>query len=236
MLQLLRLSAEIADRVYEAQSKSIAALLQGWDEEIKAHAEALKQIAKKRAEQAVTDATNAASLEVYLRGLVSQALGSKDDISVSIPGISFASDIVGGPSIDSLHSLVDAIREANDVDPSQKGAALALANGFMPHPADVASMMDQLGVDARWSRCFHALADKMEQAQREFGPHPQQKAASASTMLGALKDQRNLLEAYGADRLFRLVADPSSLAPIDKRPPSFTARLTQGDWRASVRS
>src|SRR5688500_15901051 len=113
MIRLLRLSAEIADRVYEAQSKSIATLLQGWDEEIKAHAEALKQIQRKRAEQAAYDAANAASIEVYLRGLVTQAAGTKDDISVSIPGISFASGIVCGPSPDALHALAEAVTEAN---------------------------------------------------------------------------------------------------------------------------
>lgn len=219
-LRLIRLSAELEHAMLEAQAASMRRLFDAWDKEIEASYQALLKENQKKNEQAARDGALAASIEVYLQGLLSQAQ-TGDDVTTSIPtGIRVASSLTSGPSSSALAALADAVSEADDlvIDPAQRSAAWAVGNGFMPHPSDLASILDRLGLDAEWSGRFAEVGDKLDRADRTFGPHPQLKAESGQQKLSALGELKGLLEGYGPDRLFRLVSDPKSLGPSGTTP------------------
>lgn len=219
-LRLIRLSAELEQMLLEAQAESMRRLFDAWDKEIEASYKALLEENQKKNEQAARDAALAASVEVYLQGLLSQAQ-TGDDVTTSIPtGIRVASALTAGPSSAELSALADAVSEADDlvIDPAQKSAAWAVGHGFMPHASDLAAILDQLGMDPEWSERFTQVGEKLDRADRMFGPHPRLKAASGEQKLSALAELKSLLDGYGADRLLRLVADPRSLDPSRTTP------------------
>ena len=82
--------------IHEAQQASMQRMLEAWDRELEAQAEAFRAAAKKRAAQRDAAERDAAALEIYLRGLIAQAQGGSD-VSVSIPsGIRVASTMLTG--------------------------------------------------------------------------------------------------------------------------------------------
>ena len=213
MLRLLRLPVAIADMIYEAQAESVRRIQEGFDREIAEHAELHKKNQQRIAEELVHQATNAAALEVYLRGLAGRA-STGDDVVVSIP-TTLQVAVVGGPSIDALLALVSATGSADEQARSTQAS-------YLPHPGDVAGMLDGLGLDPAWSRRFTQLADQMAEADRlSSSSLTRLQAEGGRLMLGALKEERHLLDAYGADRLFRLVTNPGSLTKLDARPPAL---------------
>jgi hypothetical protein len=203
----------IADMVYEAQAETMRKLHEGWDREIAEHAERHRQNEKRIAENLVHQALDASALEIYLRGLVGRA-STGDDVVVSIP-TSLKVSVVGGPSIDALMSIVSAAGQADD-DARRSGAL------FLPHPADLASMLRDAGIDPAWERRFDALAVKLAEGQDKISSSlTRMKAEGGQLMLGAMKEERKLIDAYGADRLIRLVTDPRSLTSSKEPPPRF---------------
>jgi hypothetical protein len=220
MLRLIRLPVELENMILEAQSESMRRLFEAWDKEIEAHAKALIEENQRKAEQAAHEAAIASSLEVYLRGLLYQAQ-TGDDVSLSIPtGIRVASSIAGGPSIDSLAALAEAVSEADDtIDPSQRSAAWALGHGYMPHPSDLSAILGRLAIDGDWADRFAELGAKIDQADQSAKGLVQLQVNAGQTKLSALDEQVRLLDAYGSNRLFRLVADPRSLQALGRTPP-----------------
>jgi hypothetical protein len=211
MLRLLRLPVAIADMVYEAQAETMRKLHEGWDREAAEYAERHKQNEKRIAESLVHQALDASALEVYLNGLVGRA-ATGDDVVVSIP-TSISVSVVGGPSIDALMAIVSDATHADDD---------ARKTLYLPHPGDLAAMIRDAGVDPAWARRFDALAVKLEDGQQKITSSlTRMKAEGGQLMLGAMKEERQLIDAYGADRLFRLVTDPRSLTGNTQPPPRF---------------
>jgi hypothetical protein len=206
------LPVAIADMLHEAEAESMRRLRDSIDREIELYAQQHKKNQQRIAEELTHQAANAAALEVYLNGLVARA-STGDDVVVSIP-TTIQVAVVGGPSIDALMSIVSA---AGSEDDEARNAAR-----YLPHPGDVASMLDGLGIDPAWSRRFHELAEQMTEADRKSSsPVTRVQAEGGLMLFGALKEERRLLDAYGADRLFRLVTDPTSIKSSTQPPPRF---------------
>lgn len=218
---------ELLRSLHDSQQASMQRMLEAWDKELDAAAEAFRQSQERHAAQQAVQALDAAALEVYLRGLIAQAQGGSD-VSVTIPsGIRVASDLALGPAAAELSELVDQIdqTEANVAAQQQRSAAWALGAGLMPHPGDLSDLMRTVGVDAPFS---DRLADLAKALDRPGGGPVQLQLHAAHDRLFALKDQVQVLRAYGPDRTLNLVRNPAQLsgtqaktalpAPLDRGP------------------
>lgn len=220
------ITKDLLYEIYEQQQASMRRMLEAWDQELEAQAEAFRKAEIVRAAQDAVAAQDARALEVYLAGLVAQAKAGHD-VSVSIPaGIRVASDIAMAPSAAELEALLDAVDDAEaafTLD-AQRSSAWALGHGFMPHPGDLGELMRVGHVDAPWAERLHDLAAMLDRSAAR--PHqPLQLALhQAQDRVVALKDQVSVMKAYGADRTLALVRDPRGLGADLTRPVPAPAR------------
>jgi len=211
---------ESARLLYQAQQDSMRKMLEAWDRELEAQAEAFREAAKKKAAADNAQALDAAALEVYLEGLISQAKAGAD-VSVSIPaGIRVASSIATAPSVAELESLLDGIddAEAQHALASQRSAAWALGHGFMPHPGDLSDLMRAGQVDAPFAERLTDIAGQLSKLEGPAVRHPKLELLAAHDRVFALKDQVSVMKAYGSDRTLALVKDPRALGKSLERP------------------
>ena len=197
-------TSEALRMIYEAQQASMQRMLEAWDRELEAQAEAFREAAKQKAAQEVVAAQNAAALEVYLEGLVAQAKGGSD-VSVSIPsGIRVAGNLACAPSLAELESLVDEIdaTEANYAI-AQRSAAWAIGHGMMPHPGDLAEIMNGVNLDAPFASRLSDLAGQLDKIDAKASGHPKLALLGAHDRLSTLQDQVGVMKAYGGERTLR---------------------------------
>ena len=226
------MSLTTKDMLYELsrhQEASMRRLLEAWDKELEAQAEAFKKAQIVRAAQDAVAAQDARALEVYLAGLVAQAKAGHD-VSVSIPaGIRVAGDLAAAPNMAELESLVDAIDDSEAAfAQAQRSSAWALGHGFMPHPGDLSELMRGGHVDAPWAARLAELAAAPDAAAPRRGQAPQLALHMAHDRVVTLKDQVSVMKAYGPDRTLALVRDPTRLGGDLNRavpsPPRATGR------------
>ncbi len=208
MVRILQLSAELADSIFEAQSRNLQRLTEATDAESKAFIEALEELERRRGYQLVDEALDAAALEIWMRGVVTQAASAGDDVVLSMPS-SLPASTAGGPSFDALNALVSAAGEEDD----------RTRYRYLPHPGDVATALDQAGLDPAWSQLFRSIAERMEEAEHKLGSRLTRVQADAGhLLLSALKQEQRLIQSFGTDRLVQLFTDPRSLTRRDPPP------------------
>lgn len=205
--------------IYEAQQESMRKMLEAWDRELAAQAEAFREAAKKHAAQEAVQALDAAALEVYLSGLVNQAKAGAD-VSVSIPaGVRVASDIASAPSGAELTSLLDHIEDSEAAHAAaQRSAAWALGHGLMPHPGDLRDLMKAGEIDAPFAARLGGLAETLSKLDERPTGHPKLGVLAAHERVSTLRDQVHVMKAYGSDRTLALVKDPTKLGSSLARP------------------
>jgi hypothetical protein len=207
-------TTQLLNEIYEQQQASMRRMLEAWDKELEAQAEAFKKAQIIRAAQDAVAAQDARALEVYLAGLVAQAKAGHD-VSVSIPaGVRVASDVAVAPAAAELEALLHQIDDSEaEYTRAQRSSAWALGHGFMPHPGDLSDLMRGGRVDAPWAQ---RLAD-LGAALDAVAPRPHQPLQlslhQAQDRMVALKDQVSVLRAYGPERTLNLVRDPTRLGP-----------------------
>jgi hypothetical protein len=223
-------------------------LLEAWDRELEAHARALEAASREHAQEALaraalerredraaarreiaedrleqrraSDAALAAAVETCLRGLVAQA-ASGDDVGLAIPSGVRVAGALGGTSPAEIAALAAEARSADeDVQhPAQRSALWALGAGLMPHPADLAELLERAGRDPSWQEGWTTLAKQLDRAPDPSGP-PKLRATAAGERLDVLAAEKKLLASYGGARVLTLVARPGDLtADLPKRCP-----------------
>lgn len=210
---------ELLRELYQAQQASMQRMLEAWDRELDAQAEAFREAAKKQAAKDAIAAQNAAALEVYLEGLVAQAKAGAD-VSVTIPaGIRVASQIANAPSAAELEALLDEIDDSEaSFASAQRSAAWALGHGLMPHPGDLSSLMRAGRVDAPFAERLEGLAGQLERLDATPTKHPKLAVLAAHDRLFALQDQVGVMKAYGPERTLDLVRQPGRLVGNTQSP------------------
>lgn len=210
--------------ILEAERRSMQALLDAWDKEIQAQAEAFRELQKKQAQQQLQELTESAALEAHLRTLVCQAKAGAD-ITVSIPpGVRVADNLAVAASDTELQVMLSKLEQAagDTAQAAQRSAAWALGQGFVPHPGDLATLMDQQRVDAPWSAALKGLAGQLEQLDASRSAHPQLKALHGGERLTVVQAEVKLLGAYSPERTLQLVTRPSALGgSLEKAPPAL---------------
>lgn len=205
-------TSNLLHELHEQQQASMQRMLEAWDKELDAQAEAFREAAKKQAAQEAVQGQNAAALGVYLEGLIAQAKGGSD-ISVSIPsGMRIASHLAFAPAAAELESLADAANDSEaEFAHAQASAAFALSHALMPHPGDLEALMRGAKVDAPFADRLNAIATQLDRLDRAPTQHPQMAAMAAQDRLLSLKDQVGVMKAYGAQRTIELVKNPLKL-------------------------
>lgn len=224
--------------IQEAEAKAMARLLEAWDREIEAQAQAarvanarhaVKTAAKNRTQQrwataeAKADhfeqredraALIGASIEGQLHGLVARALTGQD-VSSAIPSGSVrVASTVGTTSNAEIAALVAQARSADD--PVRNSAAWAVGHGFMPHPEDLAELLDRGVRDPSWAEGFRGLGPALD-ATRE-GP-TSLRVQRAHAHLDLLTQHRRGLVALGPKALLGLIVTPER--PLTTAQPRF---------------
>jgi len=200
----------------EAQQRSMRELFDAWDREIEAQSKALIDLQKRQAEQAAQDAALAQAVSVYINGLFSQAQGGRD-VSDAVPAdVRVESSSLGGTSVSELSALISAANTVDDavVDKAQRSAAWALSHSFVPHPSDLASILNKVGVDEPWAQAFQELGTKIDQLSESHFKNPQLQIHIGAQKLHAVGETVRMLEQYTPDRTLRLVGNPQSLLDL----------------------
>jgi hypothetical protein len=212
------LTRQLLDEVRAAEQRSLNALLEAWDKELDAQAEALREAEKKRQAQAALEAVQVAAFESHIRGLVAQARGGAD---VSIPsGMRAASTLAIGPCDAELDALLATVDDAElaFADQARRSAAWALRQGLLPHPSDLASTMETR--DPPWAAAFRELGHKLDSLDAVKHAHPRLQAVSGGERVDVLRREVQLLKAYSPERTLTLIAQPEKLgAPLSLAPP-----------------
>lgn len=205
-------TSHLLHELYEQQQASMQRLLEAWDKELDAQAEAFREAAKKQAAQEAVQSQDAAALGVYLEGLIAQAKGGSD-VSVGIPsGVRIASHLAFAPSAAELESLLDLVESSeSDFARAQKSAAWALSQALMPHPGDLSDLMRAGRVDDGFAERLQDLSTKLSTLHSAPIKHPQLAALAAQDRLLTLKDQVGVMKGYGAERTLALVKNPLGL-------------------------
>lgn len=191
--------------VYEAQQKNIERMLDAWDKEIDAAIEAQIAAAKKRAKAEA----QAAAIEGQLQGLIAQAQAGH---IVTIPsGIQVASSSISVSVGDELAVLHDVLEDLLDAPPELRSAAWSMTNGFLPHPADLASVLFKNELDSAWAEAFAGLGHELKNIDAKPSAIPQLAAQNGALRLGVLKQQQDLMRNYGGVRLAQAVLQPHLL-------------------------
>ncbi len=249
------LSAALTRMLHEAETKAMERLLESWDRQIAARAKELERINQQKTQEALAaaalnrleqrsgrrrellehhhssgrrrDAAKAGSLELTLLGLAGRAAAG-EDVSASIPtGVRVAADF-GGTTPAAISALVAEVRSADEPvrDDRQRSALWALGAGLMPHPGDLAHLLERSGRDPAWRAELAVLCERLDNAHPARGPLPvSARMAVASERLGALRAESQLLTAYGPERLLTLVVRPHALETNLSSPPPGGPRM-----------
>lgn len=204
--QMLRLQIE------EAQQQALNRLLEAWDKELQAAAELFAEQKRKKQIADADQALESAAAERHLAGLVAQAVAGAD-ISISIPsGVRVATDLVSAAVDADLSALL--LRSLGDADlpQDQRSVAWAMGHGMIPHPGDLASIMDRRGLDGSWAAHLHELGQKLD----AMGPKPLPQVQLVK--LDALHGVVGTLKAYPADRLLGLAVMPEAISATSAKP------------------
>lgn len=217
------LSLELRNQIYEAQQQALNRLLDGWERELEAAALAFQEQKRKLAAQAVEQQLESAAAERYLNGLVAQAAGGAD-ITVSVPsGIRVATDLVSAAVDADFKALLNHSLGDPDLPNDQRSVLWALGNGMMPHPGDLATMMDRRGIDQPWADHLRELAVRLD----GLGPKPLPQLQTQK--LDVLHGVVGTLRSYPADRLLGLAVAPETLGgsvkSAGKEPPLNPRRV-----------
>lgn len=246
---------------FEAENARVRMILDIWDAEIQASFERLRREADAAAIQEVEDrkiesaqrfaketaqaaqtAALAAAVERYLQGLVLEA-SANDSSAVTVPsGLRVAGPSGSSAALGHINSLIAAadreVLEGRADSPeaaSGRSAKFALQHGFLPHPLDLAILLDGHGLSSAWSDRFRALGLLMSEAEtRPQFQHPQLKVTRAATQLDHLRDHVGGLKEFQPDRLVLLISSPARLRGSQIAPPSLKtsvrAALSEPDF------
>lgn len=213
----------------EAQSQSFNALIKAWDAENDRALKALAQINKREAKEASEMAAIAASVELSLRGILLQAEGDPDGVSISIPtGVRIASPL-GGTSNGEIAALISQIKleDSDDMPGEQKSALWAVQNGFLPHPLDLSQLLQKQGVDLDWAKGLSDLGIRMDIADQNRAAHAGVQFHASHQKANALQMEVALLGALG-DRALLLLNNPSALKKSGEPFPGLDALRRPG--------
>jgi hypothetical protein len=210
---------QILDALYEAQQRSMQRLLEAWDQEIQAQAKAFEEAKKKQSAERALNALQEAAADAYLQGQIAQALAGYD-VTISAPeGVRFASDLVQvATDLETQHLFDRATKIDPDLPVDQRSVLWALGHGFVPHPEDLATLMDRQKVDGDWSKLLHGLASKLDTIGDRGLPQLQ------TGKLDVLQSVVGVLKAYPSDRLLILATEPKRItSPLKIAPPGNEA-------------
>lgn len=214
---------ELIRELYEAQQKSMEALLEAWDRQLERHAAMLRANQQRQHQERIQATLRAAALESHLDGVLAQAMGGAD-VSVTLPvGVRVAGALVAAPNVAELNTLLSDIDQAEmSADQAQRSAAAALAAGHLPHPDDLSDIMDRHDLDRPWSEALRELGTELDAAD-QAGRVPQLAVHHGHAKVRAMKDEVALLNAYSPARTQALVFEPGALTPLETRPPQRRA-------------
>ena len=111
--------------------------------------------------------------------------------------------------------------EVTQIDSAEMlSARWALGHGLLPHPGDLAAIMQKAQVDAPWKQQFLELSMALDRipetgsGQLRGGTQGDAayRAFLSTKQMDVLGRQVQLLGSYGSERLLRLVTNPSALA------------------------
>lgn len=239
----LALRVRADQELFEAQARSVAALIESWDRELERDYRALIEAQRKRQELAAQDAVISANVANFIRGLLAQAQ-TGDDITCSLPSSLGAGEVLGDNSPSELAAMLAHVDVADDeVLFSQRLAADALAHGRIPHPVHLASICDALaGIAARrgddtnagaldaWRALFADQGGRLDGLVATQFRNPRLQAINGAERLSIARETVKSLEGFQPSRTFRLIADPTSLLEDPKKiaAPQGTSPLAIG--------
>lgn len=166
--------------------------------------------------QKTRDVKRGATAAHHLEGVVAEAMASRTS-GVTIPtGVRAASGSVPGLALVNVQALQEAsaqvVAEEREDDPAEKAkrsAEWAVRQGLLPHPDDLAVLLDVTDTDASWASRFRGLAAELERIDQSPQRHPAVAAKSAAKRIGVLSRYRQVLDEYGPERLVQRIAQPS---------------------------
>lgn len=194
----------------KAQNKGVKRLLKAWTKQIEEDAKLLEQQEKREAQRHAQEAALAASVRRTILGLRRMAHSDRLPTGVRVASLP-PSVLVNDNLTDALAGLSEDLADLHDpgseAREAQANAAWALKNGAVPHPGDIARLLEVNG-DHQAARQFQALGDELEAHDQNRFKHPQLQALRALKRLKLVGATVRELEAYGADRTARLITNP----------------------------
>jgi hypothetical protein len=198
--------------IEDAQWRNVEELNKAWAKEIARDQKILDEINKRKLREAAEQAAIAQAIEHDL----ANRRAAVDALRIP-EGVRVASPLIHAPSIAALNALIGEIDTANhQADGAQRSAIWAIRHGALPHPGDLARILDAVGADKEWAAQLHSHAAVLEDRTRFRTP--QVALHVATTKLDACGQTVRLLDRYGADRTLRLIANPMSLRDLPSLP------------------
>lgn len=232
-------NVELIRMLQEAEAQRMAALLDAWNQQIEAaaeaaaerkHAVALQEAAhrdevaaedrRRLAAQMAADAIEAGHAGQRLYNQMQQALAGYD-VSVSIPnGVAVASAAILAVNDAELMTMFDRVHDADTqhVRDAQHSAAWAMKHGFVPHPNDLATIARPFEADAAWGAKFGALGAQLDSLVVPPQAHARIKADIGGARLDVVKATVDALAQYSPGRAITLVRAPMDLAKMGTAP------------------
>ncbi|MEQ8276717.1 MAG: hypothetical protein RMA76_27015 [Deltaproteobacteria bacterium] len=238
-------SVELRRMLQEAEAKRMAALLDAWNQQIEAAAEAAAdrkhEIALLQADQRneaaarerqriqaqmAADAIASSHAEQRLYNQMQQALAGYD-VSASIPdGVSVASAAIIAVNDAELMAMFEELHDADNqhVRDAQHSAAWAMKHGFVPHPNDLATIARPFEKDGAWGDRFATLGRDLDALVTPTMAHARIKADIGGARLDVVKATVEALAQYSPSRAITLVRAPQDLAKLGTAPSTKTAK------------
>lgn len=229
--------------IQESVSKNMERLLDSWDKEIEAAEKASRERAKQvnaeksaEAQQAAREnfqenllQAEASRLLHYVTGALNHA-EANESISVSIPsGVQVASQAVVAPQVGELLEAISDLRaevfdnDHLDVSQAQYSALWAAANGFAPHPQDIATLLRSHPDCEAWAQRFDDFSVRLESSQKKEKQPTQLQGHLAHREIDTLRSHVQHLQALGPKNLSLLFcAKPSESLGLGSLPKKAT--------------
>lgn len=196
---------------------------------------AVQERALRERAQIAADEAFAQSLAGMIRSLVAQA-GDADVSTITIPTCArVASSVIQGPPLAAaLELLAGAIAESTASTEaelpaqSRRSAIWALGKGLMPHPGDLATLLNKAGTHSATAREFEAVAKDLDALDGKRSSIPRLQGFVAKDRLQVLDRYREQLGAFGPASLIDLLCRPEALA---EGAPAKRSPLTDTVWQ-----
>jgi hypothetical protein len=227
--------------IEEAQAKEMQAFFDAWAKEIQEETQREAFLVQEANQEAAKDEAIDRVVRTELERLRGIAEDGDTPVAISIPeGVRVAAPSIAAPSMASFAGLLSEIKSANATHEGQRSALWAISHGFLPHPSDLASILDAVPADRAWSQRFHQLGETIDRA---LIGHPKGwlGAEAMGRALDAMNETVRLLDRYGTRRTLLLAGNPSAIREAQRigappAPKSYEPAMGRRRFDGLVRS